>query len=55
MLTVTFKAEYPIKEGRKWVKKASVWTEQIKDAESAKLRAMALNWQIVKIEAAKNA
>jgi hypothetical protein len=51
MIKVTFKKSYQIKEGRKWVIKVSEWEEVIKTEADAKLRAMALNWEIVKIEA----
>lgn len=51
MLKVTFKATYPAKEGRKWVTKASTWVELIKTEADARLRALALNWEIIKIEA----
>lgn len=50
MLKVTFKKSYQIKEGRKWVTKTSQWVEGIKTEADAKLRAMALNWEIVKME-----
>lgn len=50
MLKVTFKSEYKVKENRKWVTKISEWTEEIKTEADARLRALALNWQIVKIE-----
>jgi hypothetical protein len=50
MLKVTFESSYKVKEGRKWVNKTSQWDEFIKDEEDAKLRALALNWQIVKME-----
>lgn len=53
MLTVTFRSEYKVKQGRKWVSKVSEWTEQIKTESDARLRAMALNWQIVKMEVSK--
>lgn len=51
MIKVTFRSEYKVKQGRKMVYKISEWTEEIKTEADAKLRAMALNWQIVKIEA----
>lgn len=50
MLRVTFKASYQVKEGRKWIAKVSEWNELIKTETDARLRAMALNWVIVKIE-----
>ena len=50
MLNVTFKSTYQVKQGRKMVAKTSEWVEQIQDEASARLRAMALNWQIVNIE-----
>jgi hypothetical protein len=49
MLKVTFKKQYQVKEGRKWVSKISEWDEFIKNEADAKLRAMALNWEIVKM------
>ena len=51
MLKVTFKSTYKVKEGRYWITKTSEWTEEIRSESDAKLRAMALNWQIIKIEA----
>lgn len=51
MVKVTYRSSYKVKQGRKWVDKVSEWQESIKDESSAKLRAMALNWQIVKMEA----
>lgn len=50
MLKVTFKAVYKVKIGRKYVEKTSTWTEDIKDEGSARLRAMALNLEIVSME-----
>lgn len=50
MFIVTFEANYKVKEGRKWVNKTSTWDERIKTEDDAKLRAMALNWQIIKME-----
>lgn len=50
MFKVTFKKSYQVKEGRKWVTKVSEWNETIKTEADARLRAMALNWEIVKIE-----
>ena len=50
MFIVTFKSNYKVKEGRKWVNKTSTWDERIKTEDDAKLRAMALNWQIIKME-----
>lgn len=50
MFKVTFKKSYQTKEGRKWVTKTSEWVESIKTEADAKLRAMALNWEIVEIE-----
>jgi hypothetical protein len=52
MLKVTFSTQYKVKEKRKWVEKTSYIVENIKDESSARLRAMALNWSIVKIETA---
>lgn len=51
MLKVTFKKQYKVKEGRKWVLKVSQWDETIKTEDDARLRAMALNWEIVTMEA----
>ena len=50
MIKVTFESNYKVKEGRKWVDKTSQWNELIKTESDAKLRALALNWQIVKME-----
>lgn len=50
MIKVTFRATYQRKEGRKWVTKVSEWAETVKTEADARLRAMALNWEIVKIE-----
>lgn len=50
MLQVTFKSSYKVKEKGKWVNKTSEWDEFIKTESLAKLRAMALNWEIVKIK-----
>ena len=50
MINVTFKAVYKVKQGRKMVDKVSEFMETHKSESDAKLRAMALNWQIVKIE-----
>lgn len=50
MLKVTYRAQYPVKQGRKMVQKVSEWTEYVKTEADAKLRAMALNWEIVKLE-----
>jgi hypothetical protein len=50
MLKVTFQSQYQTKQGRKKVTKISQWEEIIKTEADAKLRAMALNWQIIKIE-----
>ena len=50
MLKVTYKKSYQVKEGRKWITKVSEWDETIKTEADAKLRAMALNWEIVKME-----
>lgn len=52
MVKVTYRSAYQVKQGRKMVQKVSEWTETAPDAAAAKLRAMALNWQIVKMEAA---
>lgn len=52
MFKVTFKSTCKVKEGRKWVLKSFEWVEFIKTESDAKLRAMALNWQIVRIEIA---
>ena len=49
MLRVIFRSTYKVKQGRKWVEKSSTWEEYIKDENSAKLRALALNWEIVEI------
>ena len=49
-IKVTFESNYRVKEGRKWIDKTSQWDEFIKDEKEAKLRALALNWRIVKIE-----
>jgi hypothetical protein len=50
MVQVTYRSAYKVKQGRKTIQKVSEWTEQAPDEASAKLRAMALNWQIVKME-----
>lgn len=60
MLKVTYKSSFKVKEGRKWVEKGSQWDEVIEQSSQfptiesmkagAKLRALALNWQIVKME-----
>ena len=50
MFKVTFESNYKVKEGRKWVNKTSQWNEFIKGEKDAKLRALVLNWQIVKME-----
>jgi hypothetical protein len=50
MIKVTYKSNYKVKEGRKWVEKTSQWDEVIKTEADARLRALALNWQIVKVE-----
>lgn len=52
MFKVTFKASYKVKQGRKWVSKTSEWVEVIKTESDARLRALALNWEIIKIEGA---
>ena len=52
MFKVTFRSEYQVKQGRKWVTKIPEWTENIKSESDAKLRAMALNWLIIRIEKA---
>lgn len=49
MFIVTFKSTYKVKENRKWVMKTSEWNEELKTENDARLRASALNWQIVKI------
>lgn len=53
MFKVTFKAECEVKEGRKWVKKSFEFEELHKSESDARLRAMALNWLILKVEAAQ--
>ncbi|MEM4360297.1 MAG: hypothetical protein QXT45_07175 [Candidatus Bilamarchaeaceae archaeon] len=50
MFRVTFKKTYQVKNGRKLVTKTAQWNETIKIEADARLRAMALNWEIVKIE-----
>lgn len=50
ILKVTFQSNYKVREGRKWVDKTSQWDELIKTESDARLRALALNWQIVKME-----
>lgn len=50
MIKVTFGATYRVKEGKRWVEKTSQWVETIDNEASAKLRALALNWYIIKIE-----
>ena len=47
---MTFKAVYKVKRGRKMIETVSEFMEMHKNESDAKLRAMALNWQIVKIE-----
>lgn len=49
MFKVIFKTTYKVKEGRVWVQKHSTFEEIVKSEADAKLRAMALNWQIVQI------
>lgn len=49
-MKVTYRATYKVKQGRKMVEKVSEWTEEIKTEADARLRALALNWQIVKLE-----
>lgn len=53
MLRVTFKAECEVKEGRNWVRKAFEFQETHKSEADARLRALALNWLILKVEAAQ--
>ena len=50
MFKVTFKSNYKVKSGRKWVEKTSVWSENINTESDAKLRAIALNWIIISME-----
>lgn len=50
MIKVTFRKIYQIKEGRKIITKESQWSENIKNESDARLRAMALGWEIVKME-----
>ena len=50
MFKVTFEKSYQIKKGRKLVTKVSRWEEIIKTEADARLRAMALNWSIIRIE-----
>ena len=50
MFKVTFQSNYKIKESRKWANKTSQWDEIIKTEGDARLRALALNWQIIKME-----
>ena len=50
MYKVTFEASYQVKEGHKWISKVSRWDEIIKTEADARLRAMALNWSIIRIE-----
>ncbi len=50
MLVVTYQAETPVKQGRKWINKTQQWKEIIATEDAAKLRALALNWTIVSIE-----
>ncbi|MEZ0208842.1 MAG: hypothetical protein ACAH17_01540 [Candidatus Paceibacterota bacterium] len=51
-IKVTFKSVYKAKEGRKWVEKTSLIVETMNATADYKLRAMALNWQVVSVEAA---
>lgn len=51
MKKVTFKTQCKVKEGRKWVTKEFEVVEFTSaDEQSIRLRAMALNWTLVKIE-----
>ena len=49
-IKVTFKSVYKAKEGRKWVQKESLIVETMSAVADYKLRALALNWQIVSVE-----
>lgn len=53
-MKVTYRAEYKVKQGRKWINKISEFTEEVKTEADARLRALALNWIIVKIETVKD-
>lgn len=50
MLKVTFRGECQVKLLGKWVKRSFRWDELVKDEGSARLRARALNWDIVNME-----
>lgn len=51
MIKVTFRTFYKVKVKRKWVDKTGEIVEYITGTEQdARIRAMALNWTIVKIE-----
>lgn len=50
MLKVTFQSTVKVKQGRKLITKTFQNVEEHKTEADAKLRAMALNWQIVSIE-----
>ena len=50
MLKVTFESKCKVKENRRWVMKTFRFEEQHKTKSDAQLRALALNWTIVKIE-----
>ncbi len=50
MIEVTFSARCKIKEGRKLTERFFTWTELHKTESDARLRALALNWEIVKIQ-----
>lgn len=50
-IKVTFKSNYKTKEGRKWVEKTSTIVETMDANADYKLRALALNWQVVSVEA----
>jgi len=49
-IKVTFRVNTKFKENRKWVNKVIEFNEEHKNESEAKLRALALNWQIIKIE-----
>lgn len=52
MIKVTYSTSYKVKEGRKWITKNSQIIEIHKSESDARLRGMALNWAISKIEVA---
>jgi hypothetical protein len=50
-IKVTFKTNFKIKEGRKWISKSSEIVEIMASDADYRLRALALNWEVVKVEA----